>query len=65
MVRITEDLIRKRAEHNELMVRVQFDSATDRPSVRIYLNPQLFSDLLRNQIFRNHEILKLNYNKLR
>ena len=54
MVRITEDLIRKRAEHNELMV-------SQRPAgpVRIYLNPKLFSDVSRNQIFRNHEILKL------
>ena len=56
MVRITEDLIRKRAEHNELMVRISLiPSRSVRPDL-----PEENSDLSKNQIFRNHAILKLN-----
>ena len=63
MVRITEDLIRKRAEHNELMVgrRPAGPVRVSRTRIsRFSRTRKEISDLSRNQIFRNHEILKLN-----
>ena len=67
MVRITEDLIRKRAEHNELMVRntlgpASFTARPDlpEPELKQEKGSQKISDFSRNKIFRNHAILKLN-----